>query len=337
MDKIDNLNFVTKTESLVKPKDVTPISFLGDFNKLLSKKNQDKVMQKGSLQIPYMGFIVDPYCLFLAFEINDIKKAQSYLPKGYEIAETTIFEGETKKPILIVSGFSARTSAFIGMRLEFYIIARNVESGLVSWIIADYETNTNSHDPKNGFCGYTSDTAIFTTTPYGELITKFIGKEKREFSLVTDIKSGTMKNLDQELWVEGNLSIDYGGFIKDDSSENFSLIFDPLLMKEAIKLPLDNINIESNTFFNDIINPKKPITAALFPYSQHFIIKQDLKKHELTQESQLVPLIKRFISTKNFKTMSGNDLKKSILKGMIITSLMNISLIIFLIFRILQK
>lgn len=34
----ENYKFIPKTESMVNPKDVTPISFLGDFNKYLPKK-----------------------------------------------------------------------------------------------------------------------------------------------------------------------------------------------------------------------------------------------------------------------------------------------------------
>ena len=122
-------------------------------------------MEKGSKKIPYMGFIVDPYCLFLAYRINDSDKAQSMLPDEYELAETSIFQDDQKYPMVIFTAFSARTSAFIGVRLEMYIIARNKKSGLLSWIISDYETDTNSHDPKNGFCGYTCKPAIFTDNP----------------------------------------------------------------------------------------------------------------------------------------------------------------------------
>ena len=109
---------------------------------------------------------------------------------------------------------------------------------MISWIIADYETNTNSHDPKNGFCGYTSDPAVFTTSPFGELLIDFQSRKQcGEFSLRADLSKGEKKELDYELWVEGNMSIDYGGSLKDVSSKTFSLIFDPRLMKEALCIP----------------------------------------------------------------------------------------------------
>lgn len=336
MTKEENTQFIQKTESLVKPEDITTISFLGDFNKYLPKKTQQKIMEKGSSTIPYMGFIVDPYCFFLAYEITDTEAAQEMLPKGYELADSTLFQEGNKKPLVIACAFTARTSAFIGMRLEFYIIARNIETGLLSWIISDYETNTNSHDPKNGFGGYTCDTAIFTTTPYGELLVDIKGrKDSREFSFSADLKNGKTMALDSDLWINGNFSVDYGGVLKDESSENFSLIFDPILMKEAISIPIDHMDIKKNSYMSNIINPENPLSAAVFPYGQHFIIKQDLPKFTLRTESDVVVQIKDFLKINEFKTMSGDALKKPLFRGMLISSLVNFSIILFLLIKLL--
>ena len=170
MTQEENRAFARKAESLTKPVDITAISFLGDFNKYLPKSVQKSIMEKGSRAVSYMGFIVDPYCFFLAYEITDTAKAKAMLSPGYELAETALFEGDKKVPTAIVSSFSVRTSVFAGMRVECYLIARNARTGLMSWIIADYETNTTSHDPKNGFCGYTCDPALFAVTPYGEVL-----------------------------------------------------------------------------------------------------------------------------------------------------------------------
>ena len=40
---------------------------------------------------------------------------------------------------------------------------------------------------------------------------------------------------------------------------------------------------------------------------------------------------------KHFKTMSGNDLKKPIIKGMIISSIVNFSVILFLIIKLITS
>ena len=288
MEKEENRAFIHKTESLAKPEDVTAISFLGDFNRLLPKKAQDAVMEKGNKSIPYMGFIVDPYCVFLAYRISDTAAAQAMLPDGYELADTRIFSEGPKEPMVIFSAFTARTSAFIGMRLEMYLIARHVESGLTSWIIVDYVTNTNSHDPKNRFCGYSSEHAVFTTTPYGELLVDIKNRNTQEaFTVSADIESGKNVLLDEQLWIEGNLSVDYGGKLKAEVSHPFGLIFDPILMKQALRLPLDSVRIRENSFMKEIIGDAAPLEVALFPYSQHFIIKQHLQRSELKKKEDL--------------------------------------------------
>lgn len=335
MNKEENRKFILKSESLVKPEDVTTISFLGDFNRLLPKKTQHKIMVRGSRKIPYMGFIVEPYCFFLSYEIKNTATAQAMLPEGYELAEACVFRNEQKYPMVIISAFSARTSAFIGMRLEFYIIARHTDTGLLSWIISDYETNTNSHDPKNGFCGYTSDPAVFTTTPYGELLVHSKARRNnKEFSVCVDLKKGELQELDETLWIEGNLSVDYGGELKDERSRPFSLVFDPVLMREAMKIPIENIYIRKNTYLSSIIDCDKPASAVVFPYSQHFIINQDLKSHELTSETDLDHQIKTFLSRTGFKTMSGNDLRKPLYAGILISALASFSLILFLLIKV---
>ncbi len=336
MTKEEYRDFIYKTESLVKPVDVTAISFLGDFNKYLPKKTQDKMMRKGSSKVPYMAFIVDPYCFFLSYEITDTAAAQAMLSNDYELAETSLFETDEKKPLVIFSAFTARTSAFMGMRLECYIIARHKKSGLISWIIADYETNTNSHDPKNRFCGYTCDPAVYTITPYGELLINVQNTAGHKvFQIGAEIKHTETQSLDEELWVEGNMSVDYGGILKTDDTVPFSLIFDPILMKEAERVPLQNITIMKNTFFNELIDPMTPLSSAFFPYSQHYIIKQDLKETEITRKEDLLAQLQSFMKKSEFKTMKGDDIKKPLFRGMLISSIVTYGIILFLLIMLL--
>jgi hypothetical protein len=323
--------FIEKTESLVQPRDVTGISFFSDLNRKMPKKIQHAFMKSGKKKVPYMGFIVDPYCFFLSYKITNATAAQEMLPEGYELVETSLFKGDEKFPMAIAGIFSARTSAFIGMRAEFYVIARNKESGLISWIIVDYETNTNSYDPKNGFGGYTCDEALFTTTPFGELLVDLKNsKKEKEFILTVDIKKGRTMELDECLWIEGNLSVDYGGEVKGDESEFFSLIFDQNMMKKAVKIPLENVEIKANSYLSNIINPLKPVNAVIFPFSQHFIIKQDLGMNDLQNQRELCQQLRSFLRTTELKTMSGDDIKKPLFVGLLISSLINIGIIITL-------
>ncbi len=338
MEKETNRKFISKTESLVKPQDVTAISFLGDFNRIFPKKMQEKTMLKGSATIPYMGFIVDPYCFFLAYGIKNPAAAEELLPKGYELAATNVFKNQPAMPTVIIGAFSVRTSAFIGNRLEFYLIARRKDTGRMSWIIADYETNTNSYDPKNCFSGYTSDPAIVTTTPYGEFLAEFAGKKNgKEFFLSADLKRGEWEELNEELWIEGNLSIDYGGAYKVESSKPFSLIFDPFLMKKALHIPKESIQIAKNSYMGDIIDTDGPICAAVFPYSQHFIIKQDLEENSIAGDADLNSRVMEFLDSSGFKTMSGDDIKKPLLAGMMFSAVITYGIIIFLVIKLLVR
>jgi hypothetical protein len=333
----ENRSYVKKAESLVKPRDITAISFLGDFNRYLPKKAQRMMIRKGSGKVPYMGFIVEPYSLFLSFGIRDRVAAQAMLPDGYELADASIFKNGEKHPLVVISAFSVRTSAFMGMRLECYIIGRNKKTGSMSWIITDYETNTSSHDPKNGFCGYTGDPAIHTTTPYGELLVDVKGSAGgRDFAARADLTARVMEELDEELWVEGNMCVDYGGALKDESSVPFSLIFDPVLMEKAMRIPQDRIEIEANTFMKGIIDPKQPESAAVFPYSQHFIIRQEHQERRISQEEDLFREIKTFLDRDGLKAMSGDDLKIPLFRGMLISFLVNMGIITFLLVKLLS-
>jgi len=335
MNQEEYRKFIKKTESLVKPKDVTAISFLSSFSKALPKKTQHKFTQSGQKRIPYMGFIVDPYSLFLSFKITNTSAAQDMLPDGYELAEVSFFKDEAKFPMAITSVFSARTSGFIGMRIEFYIIARNKETGMLSWIICDYETNTNSYDPKNGFCGYTCDPAVYTTTYSGEILVDIENQtNNKEFIVSVDLENGDSRELDESLWIEGNLIVDYGGELKSDFSEPFSLIFNPDMVKEAISIPLEHASIKANSFLSNIIDPVKPANVLIFPYSQHFIIKQDLEKYSVKNQNDLDLQIKAFLSGTGFKAMSGQDIKKPIYGMVLISYLVLISIIVYLLIRL---
>ena len=331
MDQEEYRNFAKKTESLVKPKDVTAISFLSSFSASLPKKTQHKFTKSGQKRIPYMGFIVDPYSLFLCFKITNTSAAQEMLPDGYELADTSFFKNDAKIPMAIASVFTARTSGFIGMRIEFYIIARNKETGSLSWIICDYETNTNSYDPKNGFCGYTCDPAVFTTTYSGELLVDIKNPtNNKEFVVSVDLEKDGSKELDHSLWIDGNLIVDYGGELKSEFSEPFSLLFDPNMVKEGVNIPLDQVSIKANTYLGNIIDPVKPVNALIFPYSQHFIIKQDLPKYAVKNQEDLELQTKDFLSRTGDKAMSGEDIKKPIYGMIKISYIVLIGIIVFL-------
>lgn len=338
MDREEYNRFALKSESLVRPKDIIPISFLGDFNKYLPKSVQQKMVEAGTKKAPYMGFIVDPYCFFMTYPIKDMEKAKEALPEGYELAETSLFKDEVKRPLMVVGVFSIRTSAFMGKRLECYLIAKRKDTGRMAWIITDYETDTSSHDPKNGFCGFSADSAVHTATPYGELLLRMENtRSGKSFSAHVDLESGKTETLDEKLWVEGNFCVDYGGFIKDPGSLPFSLIFDPYLMREAKRIPLEKVSVEKNTFMADIIDVSNPLSAAVFPYSQHFVIRQDMAGENLSSEKDVRVQIGMFLGNDTFKQMLGDDLKKPLFRGMMISSIVNFCVILLLLILLLKR
>ncbi|MDO8949428.1 MAG: hypothetical protein Q7V61_02765 [Actinomycetota bacterium] len=266
----DLRRYVKTTEKLVVPADVVSTTQGSAFLRKLPLRLQRYIVKKASRTNPYMSFVVEPYAVFLAFEIVDIEAAERLLPPHYSLFSSAMFGGTEPRPCAIVSAFNVHTSVFWGSRVEFYLIAQNCKTGLLSWIIDEYESNTHSYDPSQGFIGPSTSHSVVTTSYAGEVIVDVASeKSKNSLVLVADLKNGVMTELDQRLWVEGNLSVDYGGELQQ-CTKPFSLVFDPQEMAQALKLPLDGISLCTNTFGKGMLDPK-PFEAACFPYAQHFV------------------------------------------------------------------
>lgn len=335
MDKKSNREFIEKVEKLVQPEDVNTISFLGDLNKIFPLKVQNEMVRRGASNAPYMGFIVDPYCFYLTYEIKDIEAAKKYIPEGYDLVPTKVFEDEEDRNLLIVGTFSARTSAFTGIRSEFYLITREKKSGRTAWMIIDYETNTNTYDPSQGFSGYSLKDSFFTTTSHGELLLKLNSKENGEILRVSaDLTKSETRKLSNSLWLEHNYHTDYGVKLRGDNDPVFSIVFDPVTMHEALDIPLDGVEVSCLKFFGDVIDCSIPVNVAAFPYTQHFFIEnKDPVRHNSPEE--LESTIERFVGIKNMKTMSGNALKKPLKIGLITSMVINLAVITILILKLL--
>lgn len=59
-------------EKLIDPLEVGTIHFLAPYNRLLPKSIQHKIINSSGKKTPYMGFVVEPYCYFLCYEIKDL-------------------------------------------------------------------------------------------------------------------------------------------------------------------------------------------------------------------------------------------------------------------------
>ena len=266
----DLRRYIKITEKMVVPSKVASTTQGSAFLRKLPLRLQKYIVNKGAQTNPYMSFVVEPYAIFLSFEVTDTEAAERLLPPNYRLLPSAMFNDTPKRPCAIISAFNVHTSVFWGSRVEFYMIAENCKTGLLSWIITEYESNTHSYDPSKGFIGPSTSHSVVTTSYLGEIIIDVAsGKSGNSLTLVASLKNGVLTELDKRLWVEGNLSVDYGGELQQ-STKPFSLVFDPKEMAQALKLPLDEISLCSNTFGAGALNPM-PFEAACFPYAQHFV------------------------------------------------------------------
>jgi len=266
----DLRRFIKTTEKMVLPAKVASVTQGSSLLRKLPLRIQKYIVNRGARNNPYMSFVVEPYPVFLAFEVTDIEAAERVLPPNYSLLPSAMFNDTTKRPCAIISAFNVHTSVFWGSRLEFYLIAENCKTGLLSWIISEYESNTHSYDPSQGFIGPSTSHSVVTTSYLGEIIVDVeSAKSNHSLKLVANLKKAVPAKLDQRLWVEGNLSVDYGGELQQ-CTKPFSLVFDPKEMAEALNIPLKDISLCTNTFGDGALDPM-PFEAACFPYAQHFV------------------------------------------------------------------
>lgn len=279
-----------------------------------------------------MSFVVEPYSLFLCYEIIDIKRAESLLPDNFELVKTKIFDTDKPKYYCIFGCIRAHTSAFWGSRTEFYIIAKDKTTSLISWIIIDYATDTISYDRKNGLIEPNCEKSVMTTNYNGELIIDIKKKNGRnKLSLNLDVSAGSMTNLDQRLWLEGNLSIGYGRNLSDNKADIFALKFNPDEIKKALKIPTNSINIENNDWFNGLFD-KIPSQVVCFPYAQHFLSDSPGSSTKIQNKEELISSVNS-IKLNELKVFSTKSFKRMFLINMIISFLITVTLIILLILK----
>ncbi|WP_353808246.1 hypothetical protein [Agromyces sp. SYSU T00194] len=264
--------FIAHSEGTISPKAVSGLYGRAEMLARLPQSLQRWVVARaGSSADEYMGFIVEPYAFFLAYEITDTDAAERMLPDGYRLVPTAMFADEAPRSCAILGAFNVRASVFQGARVELYVIAESIRTGMLTWVICDVESNTINYDPGEGFQAASTERAIVTTAHTGDVIVDVQSAERANTLTATaSVPAGTMHPLDQRLWVEGNLSVDYGGRLAHDGSEPFGLVFDPAEMAQALRIPLDAVAVEANTFGAGW-RADAPFEAACFPYAQHFL------------------------------------------------------------------
>ena len=321
-------SYVKRTEGLIQPPEVALITIFGGVLGLLPVPMQKKIMDASTEKNPYMGFVVEPYALFLAHEITDIERAQAMIPDDYRIVPARMFADEEPKPLLIFGGFSVHTSAFWGNRVEMYIIAEHIPSGLLSWLIVDYDSNTLSFDPGKGFANANTRSSVITTSHRGEVLMDFKSAvDARRIAVNASVREGVETPLDQPLWVDGNLSIGYGGELSDaQGAEPFGLLFDPGEMERALRIAPEHVHIEEMSWHEGLFAPE-PVSVGCFPYAQHFITSQVPAASKVRTAEHLHSFVKEFIKGPAPVGFSSSAIKKSMLVGWLISTTVTFSLL----------
>jgi hypothetical protein len=320
--------FIKGVEKLVNPIDVGTLHFIQSFNNLIPKKIQKKMVDASGQKTPYMGFVVEPYSTFLCYEIKDLDQAKTFLPKGFKLAKTKVFDSDEPKYYGIFGCFNAHTSGFWGLRIEFYIIAEDENTGLLSWIIADYDTNTITYDPKNGLSNPNASNSLLTIDFDGTIYADVLSHDGRQLIFNTDSRLGNMTPLDPRLWIEGNLSIAYGTNKSIDNPGVFSLIFEPGEFKEGLRIPKDALNLEVNNWFPGLFE-NHPSEVLCFPYAQHFLSDSPGHSSLLSTETELEDAVEK-IDFKLIDVFSTKSFKKTFLIGGAISFVSNATLLTLL-------
>lgn len=325
-------NFTKNVEKLIEPIEVGSLHFMQFFNNLMPKSIQRKLVTSSSSKTPYMGFVVEPYSYFLCYELLDLEKAKNLLPDGFKLIKTKIFEDDEPKYYSIFGCVNAHTSAFWGLRVEFYVIAEDEKTGLLSWIIIDYDTNTISYDKKNGLSNPNSNKSLITTNYDGTLLVEVVRNDKsRELIFESDTKQGVMTKLDQRLWLEGNLSIGYGRIVSNNDADIFSLKFDPNEVEKALKMPDKSTNIKINSWFPGLFK-EKPEIMVCFPYAQHFISDSPGYASNIKNKKELINAV-NLLDFSKIKVFSTKAFKIMFLAGGILSFIITLTLLIMLILK----
>ena len=266
--KVDD--FAYGSERLIDPIEVGKIHYLQRWLRKLPRSWQRKIVTRASEKSPKMGFVVEPYAFFLFYEINNTDKVKILLPDGFELTKSRVFIGDEEKYYGIVSIFRLHTSAFWGARSEFYVMAKNSKTNLMSWVILDYISDTISYDQKHGLRSAEANRAVITTTCEGKLLTDIANcSDGRRIACEASLLHPEPRMLDEKMWIEGNTSIAYGREIADDG-KLFSLTFMPEEMLQAWEIPLRDVKVEEVSWFPEALGGKLA-QAVCFPFSQHML------------------------------------------------------------------
>jgi len=322
--------FIKGVESLINPMEVSNLLFFQKLKRLLPPLIMKRLLYRASKNTPYIGFVIDPYSLFLFFRLSNVEYAKSLLPDRYELAKTKLFTDDEPDYYMAIGNLNTRASTFWGTRQEAYLIATDKKTGSLSFIFIDILSNTIIALPTKGIADPNCKKAVFTTSAKGEVFLDIQeDKTNRKLLLTGSIKRGKMRRLDQRLWLNGNTSIGHCKKFANVDNNPFAVIFDPAEVFEALDIPPEDIRIKENTLFPGLAHPE--ITKVIcFPFAQHYIADSPGCYTTIKDRNDLVSKYNEIANYEGLKTFSARTIVKQLFIGIAISILIAVFLILIL-------
>ena len=322
--------FIKRVEGLINPMEVSNLLFFQKFKRLLPPLIMKRLLYRASKNTPYIGFVIDPYSLFLFFRLSNIEYAKSLLPDRYEIAKTRLFADDEPDYYMGIGNLNTRASTFWGTRQEAYLIATDKKTGLLSFIFIDILSNTIIALPAKGIADPNCKRAIFTTSSKGEVFLDIQEyKTNRKLVFTGSVKRGKLRRLDENLWLMGNTSIGHCKNFADGEDKPFAVIFDPAEVLEALDIPPEDIRITENSLFPGLAQPE--ISKVIcFPFAQHYIGDSPGCYTTVKDRNDLISKYNELAGSEKLITFSAKTIVKQITFGIIISLLIAIILLLLL-------
>ena len=265
------LEYAKGVERMVDPMEVGKTHYMQTKLARLPVFWQKKIVKKATKKAGKMPFVVEPYCTFMFYELLKPDQILKYLPEGFSPAAVSVFKGGPEKYYGIVSMFRIHTNVFWGARAEFYLVAENSRTGLLSWVMMDYISDTISYDEKSGLKSPDASKVVMTTTCEGDFVCDMKSRDGRKYvRCEANLLKSRMSPLNQRLWVEGNTSIAYGRLAGEEDGDLFSLTFYPDEMRQALLVPLDNVSVAEARTMRAHFDVRLDMVAT-FPFAQHML------------------------------------------------------------------
>ncbi len=266
------LEYAKGVEELVDPMMVGKSHYMQTKLSKMPIWLQKKIVTSAAKKADKMPFVVEPYCTFLFYEIPEPMRVEKFMPDGFVPAKSCVFNGDAEKYYGIVSMFRIHTSVFWGARAEYYLMAENTKTGLLSWVMMDYISDTISYDERSGLKSPNVANAVMTTTCEGDFVCEMKSTDgTKRVECTASLINGKMRELNERLWIEGNTSIAYGRLAGEPDGDLFSLTFFPEEMKNALDIPLKDVahyQVSSARVgkFGAVLD-----RVVSFPFAQHML------------------------------------------------------------------